>query len=220
MDLNNYYLHAVHSNSDSTFDDKIILTSLVQVLKSKKILSKRKMKDLSLKKGGWNGLDYISICDYSKRNAPTFENREYYKGYNAYELFIKNSIAFILEKEGIEGITPTLMPPAVFDYDSLEEMRILGNHPTKRFSDLPDEIQVKDEISLDQMIGMTIPIEKMMEMYSKEEIISFLKRVKYLLRKYHRPQELYDLESQILLIEEKDVEKAIEYCKVKKKFSK
>ena len=213
MDLNNYYLHAINSNSNDNFDEKTILKRLTEVLKSKKILSRRKMIDMPPNKGGWNGLDYISICDYSKKNNPPFENLDHYKGYTAYELFVKNSIAFILKKDSINGIVPNLMPPAVFDHALLAEMCVLGNHPTERYSDLPDEIQVRDEISLDHMVGMAVPIEKMMEIMNTKDIIEFLKKVKKLLIKYHRPTAFYDLKTQIPLKDEKDIEKVIKELK-------
>lgn len=211
VELKNFYLHAVYGNDGEPFNREKSIQNLERILQSGYILSRRKMKDTDKSKGGWNGLDYISICDYSKKDAPPFENKKFYRGYTAYNMYISTSIALILKKQGIRAIIPTLMPPAVFDYESLQEMRYLGNHPTQRFSDLPDEVQVKNQITLSKMVGLTLPIHYMTKeikekTYTSEEILNVLRDVQELLRDYHREDPIYDLETQIELKGKEEIE--------------
>lgn len=214
MELENYYLHAIACNDGKPFNDENALIKMEQILKSNNILSRRLQGDVDTSRGGWNGLDYISLCDYSRRNAKPYKNKAFYKGYTAFASYISSSVSLVLNKEGLEVVKTELLPPAVFDWDSLEEMRYLGNHPTKRFSDMPDEVQVMDSISLSRIEGITIPLAYMIndrygEVHSREMIVSFLKDLKSILKSYDKSIPFYDLSSSILLEEDSDVDLAL-----------
>lgn len=189
MELNDYYLHAIYNNADMSFDEERTLRVLKEILDSGAIKSRRLRGISDTSCGGWNGLDYISICDYCRRNARPYGNNKFLIGYTAYETYIKKSLSFILKKGNITTIKPTLVAPVIFDWDSKFRMCELGNSLSGRFSDLPDELQVKDMISIDRVKGMTVPIDYMISEhmpfyktsdckevppYSAEDVIQFL----------------------------------------------
>lgn len=218
MNLNSYYLYAFANQNAKPYDGESTIKVLNEILKSGKIKSRRLRGNLDTSKSGFNGIDYISLCDFKRRNNRPYENDPYLKGYNSYECYIKQSPSFILKKNKIEAIKPTLVEPIIFDFDSIDRMRKLGNASYGRFSDLPDEVQVKNEISLDRCVGLTIPIEYMIrehkdklfsdkeneetynkDPYSLEELISYIKELKSLLEAYNLSSKVYDLASQIEL---------------------
>lgn len=213
MTLENYYLHAIEPYGErNPFDIELALNKLEEVVSSGYILSRRQRGDNKKSIGGWNGIDYISLCDYSKRNNPPYNNDERFKDYTAYTNYIKDSISLIISKKNIMAITPELKPPVACDFNRLKEMVTLGNHPTKRFSDYPDEVQVKDKISLKKIIGVTVPIDKLIDercnyVYSKEEILRFLKDIKEILNYYHKKDSIYDLLTMTEIKGESDLEK-------------
>lgn len=215
MTLDNCYLHAIESSSkNNPFDIELTLNKLEEILSSGYILSRRQMGDTNTKIGGWNGIDYISLCDYSKRKNKPYTDDERLKDYTAYESYIKDSLSIIFPKKSIHAITPELKPPIAYDWKKVSEMVILGNHPTKRYSDYPDEVQVKSKISLKKSIGITIPIDKLIDercnyTYSEQEILEFLKKIKQLLRKYNLQRSIYDLLTQQEIKNEKDLEKIL-----------
>ena len=208
MKLIDSYLHAIDCNNGDNFNFDKSLVVLEKILNSDQIFSRRNLGDVDITKGGWNGIDHISLCDYSRKDNPPYENRKFYKGYTAYEIYIASSLSLILNKKNIETIDPILMPPAVFDYESLEEMRYLGNHSTKRFSDMPDEVQVKNKISLDNLDGLTIPISYIIEKNDNDinSLKDYLYRVKDMLEKYNKKTNIYDLSTCIELNNEYDVD--------------
>lgn len=234
MNLNSYYLYAFANQNSKPYDGDSTLKVLKEILESGKIKSRRLRGDTDTTKGGFNGIDYISLCDFRRRNNKPYENDPYLIGYNSYECFIKESPSFILKKNKIAAIKPILVEPVIFDYGSRARMCKLGNATYGRFSDLPDEVQVKNEISLDRCVGLTIPIEYMTnehkedifsgktnkEIYSRgpytlEELIIYVKELKNLLEAYNISSKVYDLESQIELDSEDVTQKVYTMTKNK-----
>lgn len=179
MDFNLYYFYAISVISDREKDFDKTIHVLKQILESGYVLSRRLQGNTNSKTNGWNGIDYISLCNYFERNATPYDNNPYYQGYNAYNTFISRSLSLIIDKKRIRAIKPKLVEPVIFDWESLEKMRILGN-ATQRFSDLPDEIQVKNRISLAKMVGITLPLchmghDEHTNTYYTDLVIHFLK---------------------------------------------
>ena len=230
MKLNSYYLHAIDCQNGNPFDGIHSIEVLKEILNSGELKSKRLRGITDKSSGGWNGLDYISLCDYRRRNNRPYGNDQFLKGYNAYETYIKESLSFILTKNKICTIKPRLVEPIIFDWDSHYIMYELGNSTEGRYSDLPDEVQVKDRISFDRIKGMTIPIEymvtehipefkskkyKYIPPYTIEELVEYLKQLKDILSAYSVSNELYDLETQELLNNEDDVARVVERVLIK-----
>lgn len=233
MKLNSYYLYAIDCQNGNPFDGNHSLDVLKKILDSGELKSKRLRGITDDSYGGWNGLDYISLCDYRRRNNKPYENDQFLRGYNSYETYIKKSLSFILKKNKINAIKPQLVAPIIFDWDSHYIMYRLGNSTEGRFSDLPDEVQVKDRISFDRIKGMTIPIEyiitehfpefksknyKYIPPYTTTELIEYLNKLRNLLNRYKISDELYDLETQILLDNENTVTELVNGLLARKKF--
>ena len=224
MKLDSYYLHAFDNHNGYSFNGEKSLKKLEQILESGELKSKRLRGITDESYGGWNGLDYISLCDYRKRNNRPYENDEYLKDYTALEVYIKKSLSFLITRNKIQTIKTTLMFPIIFDWDSHFEMYRLGNSKDGRYSDLLDEVQVKDRISLSKVKGITIPIKYMItdhksiieeenkyyiKPYTTEEIIEYLNNIRDLLNFYKVSSKLYDIETQALLETEDDIEKTV-----------
>ena len=214
MKLNSYYLHAIDCQNGNPFDGNHSIEVLKEILDSGELKSKRLRGITDTSFGGWNGIDYISLCDYRRRNNRPYGNNQFLRGYTAYNAYIKTSLSFILTKNKISAIKPQLVEPIIFDWDSHYIMYELGNSTNGRYSDLPDEVQVKDRIPFDRIKGMTIPIEymvtehipeikfknyKYIPSYNSRELIEYLNRLKELLNQYKLSSDLYDLETQLLL---------------------
>ena len=232
MKLNSYYLHAIDCQNDNPFDGNHSIEVLKEILDSGELKSKRLRGITDKSYGGWNGLDYISLCDFRRRNNKPYDNDQFLIGYNSYETYIKQSLSFLLKKNGINAIKPELVEPIIFDWESHYTMYKLGNSTEGRYSDLPDEVQVKDRISFDRIKGMTVPIEymvtehipkikpvnyKYIRPYNTKELIEYLNRVKDLLNQYELSSELYDVETQKLLDNEDTIAELVDSALTRKK---
>ena len=110
------------------------------ILKNNAILSKRLQGYDKITSNVWNGLDYISL---SKKD-------ENYIWKSSYRRFISSSYAFIFDE--IEAIETEYVE------DNYEYFQNISNLSfDKRYSVYEDEYQVKDEISIDKVIGIKIP---------------------------------------------------------------
>lgn len=213
MTLDNCCLHAIDTyGKNNPFDIELTLIKLEEILSSGYILSKKHIKNTNKRYAGWNGMDYISLCDYSRKNNSPYNNDENYKDYTSFEIYIRDSLSFIFSKDDIKTIDTVLKPPLEYNLKSISEMIELGNHPTKRFSDYPDEVQVKNKISLKKAIGITIPIDRLIDedcnyTYSREQIIKFLNNTKELLHDYKMRKPIFDLLTMTEIKEDSDLEK-------------
>ena len=123
------------------FYHRMQLEKLEDILNTGAILSRRKLGYQKMNHTTWNGLDYISL---SKREEELIWN-------SSYNRFISSSYAFIL------GSIPAEKTEYIED-NNYELWRKLSKlFPNKRFSPYEDEYQVKDEISLDTVVGIKIP---------------------------------------------------------------
>lgn len=148
---NKIYLHGISTQS-SSFDFEKSLEKLREILRSEFLLSRRNL-GLSEAQAGFNGLDYISLCDYEKR---TLENGSR-DMYNAYYAYIYNNLALAFPKNRFDVITPKYIDHALAGSKfGRYVMKKCGNSK-KRYSDYPDEVQVRDKIDLDFLCGITYP---------------------------------------------------------------
>jgi hypothetical protein len=227
MNFKDYYLHAIHNNG-STFNGEKSLKVLESILKDGQLKSLRLRGITDEKNGGWNGLDYISLCDFECTTNVPRDNAAILSEYNAYKTYIINSISFIISKEGINAIKPIIVPPIIFDYNLMYEMTYLGNSKKSRYSDLFDEVHVKNQISLNHVIGMAIPIAYMINetprssiymkkkehrFFERKDLIEFLNQIKELLKTYSIPSNLYDIDTQMDINISENFDKAYDYAK-------
>lgn len=144
--MGKYYYHGIAS----FYPEDVILN----IIRSGSIKSKRLMGRTGIR--GYNGLDYVSICT----KLPNIEQEDYIqKGYNcAYLDCIVNHFCLILSKD-IDVVKPHLVLPNTFlSYSDL--LNYLEENPNFPVSDMFDEYQVKDMISLSKVIGIGIPLEE------------------------------------------------------------
>jgi len=143
------YIHAI-SGKDHRFINKNQEETLSKILSSRKLLS--------LTKQGINenpsyaGLDYISLSDYEKRSLYP-ENHRFY---NAYYLFSRNYIGLAFDKENLDTIIPTFIEnndEYIFERKNKKKIDIIN----ERYTDLMDEVQVKDSINLELLSYITYP---------------------------------------------------------------
>ena len=78
------YLHAIHSISDY-YDSKATLNTLKKILQANAILSAR-MQNKKYHTILFNGVDYISLCDYEKKNITQIPLHNAYEDYLRYSL--------------------------------------------------------------------------------------------------------------------------------------
>lgn len=149
---------------------------------------------------GFAGLDYISLCDYTLRDVC---NGEMYNGFHQY---IKNSLAVGFPKESLDVIEPVIIKPISTIANGYDYMKYLGLSKNNRYTDLPDEIQVKDRVDMNSMSLVTFPTRYYIEDSLFNNKIMLYKRLKKelgevnkLLIKYDYNVPIYDVESGIEL---------------------
>lgn len=189
--MDSIYLHAIYALS-SRYNSNETLQKLKYILESKAILS----KNMQNKKDsyGFNGLDYISLCDYDKRQLL----HPIVKDYNAYYLYIIASLSIMFPKDKLQVIIPEQVN--FIGIDNQEKMEELGFSNKKRYSDLLDEVQVKDEIPLSLMSGITLPISYMIKPLFSEKltidmVINKIEKTRKLLNKYGYDVPFYDIKT-------------------------
>lgn len=201
MDLNDVYLHGISICDNSDFTDTLLI--LEKILKSDNLFSLALQDKYDETRIGYNGLHYISLCDYTKINN-VYNKKKKCINFNAFNFYIKRSLSLALTKEKIEVEKPILLSPNFMSRKSEKEMLYLINHPYRRFSDYPDEVLAKNIISLNNLEFLTIPIEHFINNnknydYNCDLVIDLLREVRNLLKKYKYEKPIYDLETLINL---------------------
>ena len=194
------YMHALGNNS--IISDQMITFS--SVFNSGAVLSLNKQG--IYKPNGYNGSDYISLCDYEKR-AKSPKNTQY----NSYYLFIRQSISLAFPKDKIEVITPKYISQYDKDYyDILDNM----DKDNDRYSDLLDEVQVKDSIDISLLSYVTFPLDFYLDQarFTKEFkyylVNNYIKQMKSIMTYYNNLVDIFDIDSKEI-IDDKLVKKYI-----------
>lgn len=206
----NICLHAIYAKSElcnGPIYEHNTLCTLEKILNSKALLSRRLQKNNDFT--FFNGLDYISLCDYSKR-----QERYLYQT-NSYEGYIKHSLSMIFPKEKLDIIVPEMID--VFSEGNyFLNMRTLGLTSKQRYSDMADEVQVKDSISLELMTGITLPIDIMINKNFDTAknitiILRHIEKIIKMLDKYNYNVPLYDITTFLPLDNESNVKELIRH---------
>lgn len=149
------YMHGVNYGYDRNYDPKVQELSLCKVLTSGALLSLRQQGKES--NGGFNGVDYVSLCDYDKRLISNGTRGT--RPYNAFYGYIRPAISLVFEKGKFEVIEPSIVENIFHFEDCYEKMKKYGES-NGFYSDMPDEVFAKDRVSLEHMYGVTVPIEE------------------------------------------------------------
>ena len=190
----NIYLHAINARYE--YDSASTRIILYKILKCNALLSLKKQRRFN--KGGFAGRNYISLCDYSKKDIVNNGVEEY----NSFHGYIKNSLSLMLPKEGIEVVQPQLVDICTNSGYDIRKMELLGKSKTTRYTDMPDEVQVKDRIALDNLLGLTFPTHMLCgynEEFSKDVINIILNDIDDILKKFDRDIPIYDITTELNL---------------------
>ena len=191
------YMHSIN-NSRRYFNAKESRKVLKQVLDDGALLSLRLQgKDYPI---GFNGLDYISLCDFERR----FIVHEGTTSYNAFYGYIRYGLALAFRKEEINAIVPELISICTGKNRHFY-MKELGLSEY-RCSDLPDEVQVKDKVSLNHLDYLTFPVDEYFDNRlllstnsRRNALIKEIEELKRLLQDYNIEKNIYDISSHIML---------------------
>lgn len=212
------YLHGINASFDN-YNSRETIKKLKSILESKALLSLRKQEKAPTL--GFNGMDYISLCDYEKKdlfNPGYITSKENLK-YNAYNGYIKQSLSLVFPKEKFEVITPEIIDISIGNRAGYKQMAKLGESLEKRYSDMPDEVQVKDSLSLELMTAITLPLHKMNKPFHNEKktidlVLEEIYKIQLLLNVYGYDVPLFDIESFESITDETNVKKLVkEYYK-------
>lgn len=195
------YLHTINNMFSDYYIPKRQKEILESMLKNGAVLSRRLQGNLS-DATNFSGLDYISLTDYEKRFISNKEESHY----NSYYSYVKSGLSLCFPHESLEVIEPTIIGVCSENRRGFEIMRELGMCEDERFTDLPDEVQVKDRIPLDKMNGILFPVDNYLNsnIFVKkakmiENMKSELETIRNMLAKYHYDVSLYDTDTLIEL---------------------
>ncbi len=143
----------------SYYDPNESISIMLQIISSGGIKCRRLQGVTS--KLGFNGDDYISVCE----GKSDYEYRKYPN--NAFFRYIYYGFCFILS-DNIPVIPVQYINSD--DFDSYTEIiEYMSHYPGVRFSDLFDEWQVKDEIPLDYIVGLGLPLQSLSKIYNLDD---------------------------------------------------
>lgn len=205
------YLHTINNGMSDFYKSRKQLDTLDSILKSGKVLSRRLQGYPENSYTNFSGMDYISLTDYEKRFVCNKE-KEFYNSFYAY---VRRGLSLAFPQESIKVIEPTILPILSKNIRDFEYMRLYGLDKTERFTDLPDEVQVKDKLTLKDLNGVLFPCDNYMHsklFTRKEKMIKLLleevKIVKEILEKYNKEVNIYDVDS-LLEVNEDNIENIV-----------
>lgn len=207
--MKNIYLHGI-ANMAFAEEEKESIEAIEEILTQNYLLSRIEQGKLNNVKEGYNGIDRISLCDY---DTGIEVMSEFYHPLTSYEMFINQSLSFIFPKKNINAIFPIIVSNNISE-EELFELQTDPQFEGEYFTDLPDEVQVKDKLSLDYMEGITIPIEYIFQQSKSLEdatkkIIYYLNNLDELLKKYKRKNHIYNLDDFQEIKNTNDIERAL-----------
>jgi hypothetical protein len=82
------YLHGINANEKGIYDSYSTIKKVGKILRSRYLLTLKQQRQIF--SYGFNGVDYISLCDYEKRDIAKRENRSY----NGFKAYAESSVAF------------------------------------------------------------------------------------------------------------------------------
>lgn len=195
------YLHTINNLYSDYYIPKRQKAILESILKSGYVLSRRLQGNFS-DVTNFAGLDYISLTNYEKRYISNKEESHY----NSYYSYVKSGLSLCFPHESIEVIEPTIIGVCSRNRRGFEIMRELGMCDDERFTDLPDEVQVKDRIPLDKMNGILFPVDNYLnsKIFTKrEKMIDNMKReleeIRNMLAAYHCDVSIHDADTLVEL---------------------
>lgn len=203
MQFTNKYYHGLSYESKNPIEE---LRKLELILKSGAILSKKlQIDNYKYKNIGFNGFDYISLCDGTI--GKNMKN-------SAYSMFIQSSISIILDDQIPNIIKPNILPKISGEYTTSELLEYSRDENPIRYTDLFDEVQVKDSIKSSHFIGIGFPIDYyLFRNKNKITVAEYYLTIKEILKKYNNYCKIYDIDNETELTEQLVLQKMIKYNK-------
>lgn len=209
----NIYLHGICPSNTFYLETYETYEILCKILKCRALLSSKLQRTMSNE--GFNGVDYVSLCDYTRRYIMAKAKNNF----NAYNTYVRYSVSLMFPQGKFEVVDPVIVEaPFLMTAKDYEKMKELGLSKSKRFSDMPDEVQVKDRVSLEYMSGLTYPVHMVRE--NDESSIKKISRImedldilNYALSEYGYDVPIYDVDTLAELDSSKEVEYVLRYGK-------
>ena len=201
----NIYLHTINNGRKDYYDKNRQRYILECILNTGAVLSRRQQGNMEDLTTNFSGLDYISLSNYEKR----FICNKQRKYYNSFYAYVRRGLSLSFPQDKIDVIEPEIIYICSDNSKGYETMRYLGLSETKRYTDLPDEVQVKDKLALDNFNGITFPTDNFMHskiFTKKSTMIKLLKEeieyINSLTKMYGYDVNIYDIDTLIELNEE------------------
>lgn len=188
----NYYAHTISKFDNYMLSDFEILEN---ILKSGYLLSRRNL-GLSEKDALFNGMDYLSLTDLEKSDG----------NHSSFEMYTKKGLSLLFSKN-INVIIPKHIHLNSRDINIGKQMHTFGKKG--RFSDLCDEVQVKDKLSLEYLQGLCLSMERIQLFHSNNYINYYLYTIYYMLNEYGYKASIINLDTEL----EMDTDKVKKYIK-------
>ena len=96
------YLHAINAYYELYYR-RMIIKNLESILKDNALLSRRLQGFDS--SSGFNGMDYISLCDYQKRDLCHTDH----PCYTSFDGYVKQSLSLVFPKSELSVINPYII---------------------------------------------------------------------------------------------------------------
>ena len=216
-----YLYHGIYFCCDEHiyYDHEKTMRILEDVCKSGSLLSRRKQGIDNCKDINFAGLDYISFCDRKLRFAKPYEGKRILRKYTAYDSYISNSLALGFDRKKIDVIDTNLVQPMFLEYKKEEKLSEYGLSIDIRYSDMADEVQVRDEVSLGNLKCLTLPVHLMNSRYAGViydcgDICRCIDDINNLMSDYGYVVPVYDLYSKELLNSEEQVQKVLKKYRI------
>jgi hypothetical protein len=192
-----YYSHTIRITNFNIYD----AYRIDGILKIGYLLSRNKLKGLiddddrylCEETALFNGMDYISLCDLS-----CIHNE-----YSAFNMYVKKGVSLLFSKR-LEVIKPKIvsiqMGNAIFGDDAHK----LGMG-IERYSDLSDEVQVRDCVSMEYLKGILLSLHTFYHYHNEIYLVEYINLLKEILETngYHVPIINLDTENEIIVEKEK-----------------
>lgn len=189
------YLHSLHGGING-YSSEATLELLEKILKSGAVLSTN-LSGVPCN-NNFSGTDYISLCDYEKKHL----GKGLRKKYNGFYQYAVYDPSIMFPKDQVEVIEPIILKKMIVYYSNyVSYMRELGLCE-ERYTDLEDEVQVRDRIDIDKMCGMTFPTYEFLNIFRSVEsdskiVYDEILKYRELLNKYGISVPFYDVNSEM-----------------------
>ena len=178
--MKSFYAHTIHVTNFSKDDFEV----LEKILQSGYVLSRNGIKDLGFDMKHisrhivYNGTDYVSLCDLKRKH----------QHYSAYNMFTSRGLSLLFDHS-----IPVIKTIYINDSDNFPYSMQTLAYSINRYSDLEDEVQVRDGISLDYLRGLCLSLSLLESYHHDNYVKNYLNSLQELLKKYNLNVPIYDI---------------------------